>query len=247
MSPRTYGHRSLVLQSVQFQGVSPQHHLRDLEGPLSGDLAIADHAGQGNRQAAASGKVGRVSHHIPIQLRRAGCQVGAVQDFLWKPLQPLAENDGQGTGRNQSVLLGEISIYIRLSEQEGSLVRVRTRSAMDQNESRFAQRRIVQHRLQLRGIRSGQVEVSSATGSDVNVNGQPQASCLARNYSEQDVLHLEDLYFAGCAAFRVALVKPTGFVFFWRSEVQRAQVGGFELDRRSSRFLLLLQGWRQNL
>jgi len=40
---------SLVFQSVQFQGISPQHHLCDLNGPRTRNLAIVDHSGQGDR------------------------------------------------------------------------------------------------------------------------------------------------------------------------------------------------------
>jgi len=71
-------------------------------------------------------------------------------------------------------------------------VRVRAGTAVEKDEIRFAQGRIVQNGLQFGGARAGEIKLVPASLPSMDMHGQAKAPRLARNFAEEVVLDFQD-------------------------------------------------------
>src|SRR5215470_4012801 len=117
-------------------------------------------------------------------------------------------------------------------------MRVRSRSPVNENEDRFAQRGVIENSLQLSRIGACKVEISATARACMNVNCETKPSCLSGDDPKQEILNFEGLSLGGHPALRVPLVDLFCLIRFRNSEGERPQVGGFEFECRGSTFLL---------
>src|SRR5712692_2585097 len=125
-------------------------------------------------------------------------------------------------GRDHPNLLGEVGINVGFAEQERSHFCVRPRATVDQNEVCFAQGSIVEHGIEQARVGTGNIEVSTATGASVDMDGQLQTSGLASYGAKQEILKLDIIDLAWITCFDISRKDSPGFVLLRFGEVQRA-------------------------
>ena len=86
----------------------------------------------------------------------------------------------------------------------------RAGAAVQQDEGRFPQARVVQDGFEQQRMRSAQKEITAATCAGVNVHRQTQAASLSRDIAEQSVLQSRVIAFRRSARARVFRVDRRG-------------------------------------
>src|SRR5256714_4283801 len=186
-------------QPVELRGVVVHDHARQLRRARARDLAVAHHACEGDGERLAPRLVREPADLLPPDFGREDECVRAEHNFFWGGFEPAAQGRAERARGAQEGLRGEVRVDVRLQQKRRRLIREGP-AAVYEHEVGLAECGVVEDEFEHHGVAARDAVVAADARARVYVNGQPQATGLARDVAEEKIL--ERLVLGGCGRSR---------------------------------------------
>ena len=127
--------------------------------------------------------------------------------------------------------------------QEGAYLVDEGPASVEEDEVGVAEAGVVEERFEEEWVVAGYVEVASAAGGGVDVDGHPKTAALLRNVAEEKVLQAFVLGWIRVRGVEEGGVDAGGFGAGDVVEAEGAEVGDFELFGYGALGFLLFEDW----